>query len=491
VAPTGTVRVPTNGTPTTLATFNDPDPNAAQLLTGLITWVDGTTSTGQISLQGGTTYAVTGSDPNGNVGPGTIQVKLSDGSGNSQTLPVPIDAEPPTSPPSPPPAPPPPPTSGLDLSATLDAYDVVPTKATDLHLNSFFGTESLTVPVMIQNVGTVAATGTGSVALYLSSTPTIDTSSVLLKSMAVKINLQPGTGQTQTQNIVATIAGTRLVAGSNYYLIARLTDNLKEVDNVGGVDLNNVAPTATTFEFLGTPKYALPFSNGYYFRVVRDVLSAQTPFTNSSLQQKQAGADPTDDGQFITAFEHPVAHAYLDSGGVPTIGIGLNLRTATGTIMTTLATDVQNYYAAHTGTSPYRNISSYSPAQIKSLLISQAPLQSKAPVVLYSADIQTLFAQATLPQYETNAQRALGSSWPTDRLAQVALTDLQYQGALYSSIVSALTNPAGPDYAMAGFKLIDKLNTVKAFAGSAGNQIRIDADYQNLEFTNRNDLGTL
>lgn len=475
----GNVQLVNDGTPGTLATFHDPDPNAPTLLQAIIDWGDGTTGPGQIVLQGGTTYDVNGGHTFPDPGPKTISVTLKDGNGNEQTLPVDITVQPPA-------------TNGVDVAVTIDANSVVPTKASDLHLHHVYGSELVNAPVVIQNVGNQPAKGTAVLRLYLSPQPTVAKGGVLAKSQPVAINLQPGASQTVPLNNL--VIPRALAAGGNYYLVAQLATSFAEADKTGNTDPNNTAATASTFEFVGTPNYPAVFTNGIYFNTIRDLLSVQGTFTNSFLQQRKPGADPTSDQQFIEAFEGTRTAAYLDGRGIPTIGIGLNLTTVSGPILDTLAADVKDYYAQNAGTPPYHDISGLSSSQVRSMLVAQARQGRRAPQVLTVPEVEDLFVISTLPTYESAARTTLGDAWPTDTLAQAALVDLRYQGALYPSVVSALSKPAGPDYVMAGFKLFDKLNTDLAIADPkhyGGLQTRIPAEYENLLYSNRSDLGTL
>src|SRR5262245_61089937 len=87
---------------------------------------------------------------------------------------------------------------GVDLKLSLDDTHIVPVKATDLHLNHFYGTESVRLPVTIENVGAENAKGKVSVEVFLSTTTDISgsvTGDKAIATLTPTINLDPGSAK--------------------------------------------------------------------------------------------------------------------------------------------------------------------------------------------------------------------------------------------------------------------------------------------------------
>jgi GH24 family phage-related lysozyme (muramidase) len=228
--------------------------------------------------------------------------------------------------------------NSVDLTPTVNT--ITPTSATDLNLFFFFGTEKVTVPVTIQNLGPGTANGTVNLSLVLATTAdgtgnpislpitlgkkTVTQYPVQLKSLA------PSTGQQIKCNV--TIPKTAIVGdATEYYVVA--TVSLPKGSNMTDTDTsNNTAHSTRTFEFVGTPTPAFakvfnhdsPASainkpNFGFYGYMQGVLS--TPQSHFDF-----GAVMNDGPQFTSQFEGLYLWPYLDSKDIPTVGYGINLR---------------------------------------------------------------------------------------------------------------------------------------------------------------------
>src|SRR5262249_33914719 len=150
--------------------------------------------------------------------------------------------------------------------------------ATDLHLNHFFLTESIRLPVTITNVSADTAKGNASLSVYLSTTNDF-TGSVTggkpIKTQTVALNLAAlGTKDFNLDVALPTSLASKLTAGEKFYFIVKLSSTaIKESDNNNGDDPNNVAASANSLEYLGKPSKTNVFSGGTYFGIVRDTLN--------------------------------------------------------------------------------------------------------------------------------------------------------------------------------------------------------------------------
>ena len=230
-----------------------------------------------------------------------------------------------------------------DLTVAINTNGIVPTAATDLNLNFFFGTEQLSIPVTISNLG--PSTAKGSVTLTLSLlaappyAPTMNIQSFY--SAPVKINLAPNTStSTKTLPALNVTMPTNATASVLYYLQVQISSTAITDPN----HRNNTATTARAFNFVGTPTYGSLFNGttkatvgktttvigNTFFNFVRDTLNGV-----SALQLKTGSktTDVNDPQSFLKGFEGSHPYAYMDGSGNPTIGVGINLTpldTATG-----------------------------------------------------------------------------------------------------------------------------------------------------------------
>jgi len=373
------------------------------------------------------------------------------------------------------------PTNGTDLSVLVNGDQVVPAKAKDLHLNEIFGTEKINVPVAVQNVGTDPARGSAVVDIYVSTSSTIDATSKLLSKKTIEVNLQPGGEQDLT---VGVAVPKTLATGGRYYLVARLNTPIQET---GGPGANDTGATATGFEFVGTPNYNLPvFSNGTYFRFIRDLFNG-----NLAITTRSGAADPSNAFSFVKAFEAEVPFPYLDNASPrqPTIGVGINLNAVGGAFMTELAGDVRSYYQSQ-GNNSWNSLTD---AQVIAKLKAEAKPYGAvihAPVALSSDDDDAL-SQERVATFAASAQTKLGAAWDNlNSYVQVAAIDLNYnvKGGLgaFPTFVSDLQ--AG-DLLRAAFHLVDAKRTTQP--GNPGLTARTEAEFQNVLMENQSDLGNL
>ena len=359
---------------------------------------------------------------------------------------------------------------GIDLAVTLDSTKIVPSQATDLNLYHFFGNESINVPVTITNQGTDPAKGNVSVKVYLNSTPDLNGQPKKIGANNEKIDLAAGASVDTTVNVSIPTSG--LTAGLKYYVVVQIdSGSIKELDAKN--DMNNTKATDRQFEFVGTPKSnSTPFTNGLYFKFIRDTLNGTTVV--------DPGTNVSDPKSFIASFEGDRVYPYLDSAGIPTIGVGINLNSIGGALETHLAADVRAYYLANYG----QDLSSSTDAQIITMLRNQAQVGTTTQAIS-AADDQTLFDEA-YQQHAQIAQTAIGTAWSSlSVMEQVAIVDIVYNlGSLvaFPSLVKALQDG---DFVRAGFELVNAQRTTQA----PGLTRRTEAEYYNLLAGHLGDLG--
>jgi hypothetical protein len=372
-------------------------------------------------------------------------------------------------------------TASADLAASVNYTTVVPTAATDLNLYFLFGTEKVTVPVTVANVGSSTVSGTATVSLYLSTTPNLAGSPALLGSQNVSLNLAPNSQK--VVNFNATIPST-LTAGKSYYLVAKVSSSTIQDPNPA----NNVGATARPFEFVGTPHANPAFFSGQtlgtgyknFYQFLRDTLTGNWVIPNATTASNATS--------FIQHFEGPSLSVYTTSSDPnPTVGYGINLNalSPTSSVATALANDVRAYYKAHYLAYYNAHPSQFATnASIISLLKSLA--NTHAPVIT-TANQQSLF-QMVLAQKQQNAMTALqnaGGSWSSlSAREQVAMDDLFYNYGNFPQMTQALANG---DYLVAAFQLCDAARTTQA--GNPGLNTRTEAEFQNLLYAHLASVG--
>jgi hypothetical protein len=362
---------------------------------------------------------------------------------------------------------------GIDLQLTLKDAGIVPTQATDLNLNHFYGTESVRLPVTIQDIGTDPAKGNVTVDVFLSTTTDLSgsvTGTSPIKSMPSTIDLAASASQQLNVDVpISSNAASHLTAGQKYYFVLRLSSpTIQESDNQNGMDANNIAASAGMYEYLGNPSVSNVFNSGKYFKVVRDTLNGVDPFVS------QGAPTPTDGQHFTAAFESPGGYdnpnlgAYLDSKGIPTIGIGLNLNALNPTTKTSLATDVRSFYGtqAANGVAGYTNIDNLNDNQVINMLKTQAQTAGaggQGQDALTKTDAQALF-DAVYAKHQQAATAAVGqATWDTlPAGVQWVLTDIDFNvGSVtgFHNLLADLTASGGPDFVKAGFDFLDSKRT--------------------------------
>ena len=370
---------------------------------------------------------------------------------------------------------------GVDLSVSIDNAKITPTQATDLHLNQFYGGESLRIPVKIDNLGSILANGQVTLQLALSTTP--DMKGIVGTPVSQNQSIAIAPSGSNTFNVDFNLGSTsKLTVGAKYYFVIKLTSKtIVENDAVNGVDTNNIAASATTYQYLGKPVDPAVFTSGEYFNIVRDTLKAVNPFAYKGLAQP-----PATGKEFTAIFESPGGYndpttlgPYLDSVNIPTIGIGINLTAidspTNSSIKGALATAVRTYYhgLAANHASGYMNIDTYNDDRVITMLKNQAIAAGKGnqgPTAMTTADAKHLF-DVLYQTHEDAAKAALGKTVPSNVLW--VLTDIRYNlGSLsmFPHLLADLKLPNGPDLIQAGFDFVDAKRTtdVKHYRTLAG-----------------------
>jgi hypothetical protein len=356
-------------------------------------------------------------------------------------------------------------TNPVGLVASLDSSHVVPTKATDLHLLSFFGGEKVRVPVTVTNAGVQPANGAIDIKLFLSTNPTLDGSAIPAGTLRnQQINLAASAQQQFKMDV--TIPSRQLQQGQRYYVIAQVI-----AKGSLGKSSNNTAVSSDQYEFLGTPRSnPKVFSNGTYFRFVRDLLNGQDPpnIPHPEFFKRDQIAG------FVAAFEGKTPYPYKVGGkGNTTIGIGMEIPSVVRAgLLPDLKSAVQAYAAAHNDTS-WANLTDKQFIQRLNVIA----IRKDTTPIMTMDDVDTLFTKL-VARYETAAQAVLDQHGiAPNGLQWVALVDVQYNmtGGL-SAFPSMLRALQDGDFMRAAFQLVDARRTTQY----AGLTTRTEAEFQNL-----------
>jgi GH24 family phage-related lysozyme (muramidase) len=344
--------------------------------------------------------------------------------------------------------------------------------ARDLHLKHIFGGESLEVPVTINNELATRFKGVVKVEVFLSTTTDLSGSATGNRAVMTKMeNLDLAGNGTKDLKITFTVTPhlPGLVAGRDYYIVVKTTPVVGGDSN----ESNDVVASSESFRFLGTPTYMNLFTTTAYFDLIRETLRDDT----AAAREQSATVNVSDLKSFVAAFEGSRASAYLDSEGIPTIGIGINLNSISGTLKSEVADAVRAYYLANY---PRENIATKTDDQIILMLRVQA-LTNQRKAVLTDADIDSLF-ETTIARFETMID-GLGLGLSTRQ--RIAMIDLAYNvGSPFPGVVSALRQG---DVVLAGFQLFDARRTTQA----PGLRVRTRAEYANLLSGHKSLLGNL
>lgn len=211
-----------------------------------------------------------------------------------------------------------------DLKVSFDNTQVVPTDAPDMHLNHFFGGETINVPLKVTNDGNGAAHGNVDVTLYLSDTPVFAPSTAhLFKQVSNTLVDLERNGVKNIDLTDVTIPRGILVAGEKAYLIARIEAAFSETNRN-----NNDKASDKQYEFVGDPIESV-FDDDQYLRIVRSAVDPHAkPIVPPSVNSNS-------DIKFVRFFENGLnpkgaeqdfLGPYLDSEGIATIGVGINLQ---------------------------------------------------------------------------------------------------------------------------------------------------------------------
>src|SRR5262249_36508117 len=260
----------------------------------------------------------------------------------------------------------------------------------------------------------------------------------------------------------------KLTEGTKYYFVVKLSSKTIQENDAqdDGTDPNNVAASDTAYDYVGSPKTQANVFPTRYFRIIRNALQGVDPF------QAVGAPAPTDGPHFTAAFEspggydHPNLGAHLDSKGIPTIGIGLNLNTLSSTIRSELADDVRDFYhnQAANHVPGYTNIDNLRDNQVINMLRSQA--QAAGPGNQGQDALTTADAQALFNEVYTNHENAViadigQATWNSlGNNIHLVLPDVHFNiGTSFTRLLSDLQEPT-IDYSRVGFHFLDNKRTV-------------------------------
>ena len=360
------------------------------------------------------------------------------------------------------------PFNGMNLT-DVDESGVAPTLAPALNLSQVFGGEEITVPVDVENNATLPVNGT--LTLSLSTNP--NSKGSILNAVSVKVTDSGSASATAAESgqtiitldgnedasfsVTCTVPMGGLKAGERYYIVATLQESTA---SAGAGVSPSVLATMDPFEFVGTPgKY---FDASDYFEDIGDLV--QTP-QQLAIADKDRSSNPSADynnaQSFIYAWEGNKLYPYMDSQNVPSIGVGINLKSLRigGTVTNALVADVTSFLGG--------TISGMTPTNIIKMLIDNATANGQKGIgVPFIAATQStaLFATAlanVTNKPETNEYARILSGNPD---AYIAIEDMIYNlGTLnptkdsdgFKNMVIALKSSKGPDLIRAGFEMVN------------------------------------
>ncbi len=383
--------------------------------------------------------------------------------------------------------------AGGDLAAQIDGDAIVPTNAPDLHLTQFFGNEKLNVPVSIVNNLAKEVSGKVKVEVFLSTTD--DMSGVVgnaLYSKNVGLNKLAAGDSLDLDDVTVTIDPNKVDlgdAGTKYHFVVKITP---QGDLAKGDDTTNNVDGSGEFEYVGTPTYSAAF-NETYFNFIRDTLNNDI----SDITAVHPNINLGDAKSFIGAFEGDNPYSYLDSVGIPTIGVGINLKTLDPKVQALLVQDIRT-----NRTDPaFPQLATLFPtplsdAGIVAELVKLAPTNTAAHhiTVLTAAQDQALFdLERQITEKTTTTQLAAHgvtySALPS--LDQIVFLDQTYNtaGGVFGGVADAV---AAGDFAIAGFELVDSKRTTQGMApNNSGLLLRTEAEFYDLMIDHTNALGEI
>jgi GH24 family phage-related lysozyme (muramidase) len=428
------------------------------------------------------------------------------------------------------------------LAVAINTRGIVPTTATGLNLNFLFGTEQLSVPVTIFNEAPFTTEGAVTVTLSLLADPTNPAKNLpSFYSKQVNIDLDAYTStSTKTLPALNVAMPKNATPGVKYDLQVQISST-----TIAGLNVtDDTATTTRAFEFVGTPtpyvaatnttpaipgQGAQPFfwSNpatrpqgyaGYhsYFQMIQDTLNGPKSWQAAANVTVPLHPTTTQPNTIIEAFicygESTSVGSYNDSRGIPTIGIGMNLKTLasgnlTANVRKQLAADVLANCSAKTGfaylTQLYKDhpsdfllpAASADDVNVQGILtLLQKPqgsggllqttkAESVIPVLTQTQE-WTLF-RSFLDIYKTKAMNgytAAGGNWSTGltQQQQALLVDLSYNvGSNYNQMDRDL---ASGDLVRAAFDLVNAYRTTQG-PNERGLNVRTEADLQMLLYS--------
>jgi hypothetical protein len=347
----------------------------------------------------------------------------------------------------------------VNLGIHLDDAHVVPVPARDLHLSQLYGGEQVYVPVTVTNDGTNRAAGTVRITLALDTEIPVPTF-VPWATRTEAINLGPG--RSVSFRFVLTVPKS-LVAGQKYTLAAVVRST--------SLNISPAQDASTTlYDYVGAASTG--FSGGAYFQVIRDTLQGISVVP---------GIDGNDPESFVAHWVGDSLWPYINAHGVPTIGVGIDLKTVTGQTRSYLAASVRGYYQQ-----TYNEQLGGDDAVIAMLIAQARPIgaETHAPQALSTSEDPSVFAVSNAPVAAQAAQESGNEWYYLGAAEQAALIDAVYRSGQVPATVDSALNASTPDFAWAGFALINAAGAVRGTA-----RLRVEAEYQDLLSAHLGQLG--
>ncbi len=320
--------------------------------------------------------------------------------------------------------------AGVDLVGSIDNGNLV---------HHIYVTQHLTVPVRVTNQGSARATGSLSISFFLSTSTTLDASAVRVP--ALLNNLLIDLGNSLSQTFQAQVRIPRGILPGDYYLLALVNST------------NSIAESDVSNNLAASQKLILCSSTA--------LTSAQAMLYDQAVSQARQSGPPallsgpplSDAGMNYTTVREGglIPFPYLDSAGIPTIGIGLNIRANRARLQSELGlTDRQINQLIQEATAN-------GTVQPDGTLTSG---NQPVGVGIISVDqLRALFAETYLVA-QSDAQGALqdnGVNWSGLGInAQVALTDMAFNlgRKQFAKFMPMFQDLSQDDLACAGFEMM-------------------------------------
>jgi GH24 family phage-related lysozyme (muramidase) len=318
---------------------------------------------------------------------------------------------------------------GIDLISSIDN--------TNLWHHIYVG-QQLAIPIVVTNQGATSASGKININLFFSPHTTLDASAVALSTLT---NLSINLGTFQSQTFQAQVKIPSGPQSGTYYVLAQVNSNRKIPES----DFSNNLATSQAL--------TLCSSTG--------LTAAQATLYNQAVMQAKQNGPPSlptgpygDPGMTYTAAREGglILFPYLDSQGIPTIGVGLNIPANRSRLQTELSLTNKQVNTL------------IQDANINGTVNPDGTLKSgKQPIgigIINAAQLTMLFTETYMAaQSDAPAQlEAAGVNWATglSANAKIALIDMDFNLGHdgFADFMGMITDLARGDIPCAAFEMM-------------------------------------